>query len=147
MTFRQTSILSAGLILLAAFSVGAELAPNEKAAWLYSRTAFELTADYGIVEERTPEELTELAESAEELAVDFIIDLRRWFEDLGAGVIVDESAADYRAIDHLLGYLLEKVELLLDELERENHDACANLLGSLHRLTPSLAEGFGNHDY
>jgi hypothetical protein len=147
MTFRQTSILSAGLVLLVSFSVGAELAPNEKAAWLYSQAAFELTAGYGVVEERTPEELTELAESAEEYAVDFIIDLRRWSEDLGTGAIVDERAADYRAIDHLLGYLLEKVELLLDELERQNYEVCAKLLGSLHRLTPSLAEGFGNHDY
>jgi len=47
----------------------------------------------------------------------------------------------------MLRYLLEKAELLLTALEEQSPMDCASSLGTIHRLTPTIAESFGYHDY
>lgn len=147
----KTLLITLSLLLtlpVAADDDYADLIPaNERRAWELTQQAFLLTREYGVVAERTEEELAKLTEPTREFILAYLADFSSWLQLLEEGYPLPPGSTLYDSLRIKLNYLLEKANELLAHLELGEYAEVAALLSVLHNTTVSIAETFSYYDY
>jgi hypothetical protein len=124
-----------------------ELPPNEEALWGYASALFDLTRAYGIVSEKTEEEILELLPETMDLLERFNADLSFWIDDLTDRGVLDQPGSVYEALNHLLHSVQEKVSTTIAVFFDADYERGAYFIAALRRNCESLTEYFHELDY
>jgi hypothetical protein len=135
-------------LLLAALSTAAaeegeyELPPNESALWGYANELFDLTRAYGIVAERTDEEILALFPRTKDLLERLNGDLAFWIADLTDRGILDSPGDVNEALKNLIYDIFDKVSTTIAVFLDGQYERGAYFIASLRHNCESLTEYF-----
>jgi hypothetical protein len=135
-------------LLLAALSATAaeageyELPPNEKVLWGYANELFDLTRAYGIVAEKTDEEILALFPQTKDLLERLNGDLSFWIADLTDRGILDSPGDVSEALKNLIYDIFDKVSTTISVFLDGQFERGAYFIASLRHNCESLTEYF-----
>jgi len=140
-------LLTIALLLTALSATAAEaeeyeLPPNESALWGYANELFDLTRAYGIVAEKTEEEILALFPQTKDLLERLNGDLSFWIADLTDCGILDTPGAVNEALKNLIYDIFNKVSTTIAVFLDGQYERGAYFIASLRRNCESLTEYF-----
>jgi len=136
------ALLLAALSATAAEAEEYELPPNESALWGYANELFDLTRAYGIVAEKTEEEILALFPQTKDLLERLNGDLSFWIADLTDCGILDTPGAVNEALKSLIYDIFNKVSTTIAVFLDGQYERGAYFIASLRRNCESLTEYF-----
>ncbi|OGD79159.1 MAG: hypothetical protein A2Y64_08460 [Candidatus Coatesbacteria bacterium RBG_13_66_14] len=119
-----------------------ELPANESALWGYANELFDLTRAYGIVAEKTEEEILALFPRTKELLERLNADLSFWIADLTDRGILGVPGTVNEALDCLIHDIFDKVSTTIAVFLDEQHERGAYFIASLRHNCETLTEYF-----
>jgi hypothetical protein len=141
------ALLAALLPAFAAEAGGYELPPNESVLWGYANELFDLTRAYGIVAEKTDEEILALFPQTKDLLERLNADLSFWITDLTDRGILDAPGDVNEALNGLIHDIYNKVSTTIAVFLDGQYERGAYFIASLRRNCESLTEYFHNLGY
>jgi len=135
-------ILAALLPAVAAEAPGYELPANESVLWGYANELFDLTRAYGIVAEKTDEEILALFPRTKDLLERLNADLSFWIKDLTDRGILDTPGDVNEALNSLIHDIFNKVSTTIAVFLDGQYERGAYFIASLRRNCESLTEYF-----
>ncbi|MCX7022089.1 MAG: hypothetical protein NTW26_07435 [bacterium] len=141
------AILAVFLPAVAAEAPGYELPPNESVLWGYANELFDLARAYGIVTEKTDEEILALFPQTKDLLERLNGDLSFWIADLTDRGILDTPGDVNEALKSLIYDIYNKVSTTIAVFLDGQFERGAYFIASLRRNCESLTEYFHNLGY
>jgi hypothetical protein len=126
----------------AAEAEGYVLPPNETALWGYANELFDLTRAYGIVAEKTDDEILALFPKTKDLLERLNGDLAFWIADLTDRGILDLPGDINEALKNMIYDIYDKVSTTLAVFLDGQYERGAYFIASLRRNCESLTEYF-----
>ncbi|HDR06295.1 MAG TPA: hypothetical protein ENN88_01540, partial [Candidatus Coatesbacteria bacterium] len=109
------------------------VSPNERVLWGYAGELFDLTRSFGIVGEKTEEEILALLPETFELLSRFNADLLFWSRDLTERGILDNPGSFYQSLRLLLQSISDKVSTTIAVFLDGQYERGAYFIASLRR--------------
>ncbi|HUT98370.1 MAG TPA: hypothetical protein VM054_04760 [bacterium] len=136
------ALLVAALSTVAAEADDYELPANESVLWGYANELFDLTRAYGIVAEKTDEEILALFPRTKDLLERLNADLSFWIADLTDRGILDTPGDVNAALKNLIYDIFDKVSTTIAVFLDGQYERGAYFIASLRRNCESLTEYF-----
>jgi hypothetical protein len=138
-----TMVLLAAALSTAAAEAGEyELPPNESVLWGYANELFDLTRAYGIVTEKTDEEILALFPRTKDLLERLNGDVSFWIADLTDRGILDVPGDINAALSSLIHGISQKISTTIAVFLDGQFERGAYFIASLRRNCESLTEYF-----
>lgn len=142
-----TIVLLAAALFPAAATTEEYVSPNERVLWAYAGELFDLTRSFGIVGEKTEEEVLALLPETFELLSRFNADLVFWNRDLSERGILDNPGSFYKTLRLLLESISEKVSTTIAVFLDGQYERGAHFIASLRRNSETLTGYFRELGY
>jgi hypothetical protein len=119
-----------------------ELPPNESVLWGYVNELFDLTRAYGVVTEKTDEEILALFPQTKDLLERLNGDLSFWISDLTDHGILGAPGDMNQALGSLINSISDKVSTTIAVFLDGQFERGAYFIASLRRNCETLTEYF-----